>query len=286
MKNAITINLRPNSQWYEQFTYPAGETQVRFFGTTWEAAKMAEYVTIIARIKSAQDIIVLAHLNNALQASVQYRKLVLPYLPYSRADRRFKLGDCCGLQVFGQLIGSMNFDEVVTLDAHNHDKATLHVPFLLDRPADELIQRAIADFARKHNSSRITVLFPDKGARERYVIPPAIACNTGHIDIDVLHCNKKRDPIGGAFEGFDVPGIPPDYPAIIVDDICDGGGTFVGIAQKAHGIRLGLYVTHGIFSKGHELIGSYFDQIYTTNTIEQAPEAPVIVFDAMPLLLK
>jgi ribose-phosphate pyrophosphokinase len=60
----------------------------------------------------------------------------------------------------------------------------------------------------------------------------------------------------------------------VIDDLCDGGGTFIGIAQELRkaGITqpLYLYVSHGIFSKGLEVLFQHFDQIFTTNSFDQA----------------
>ena len=56
-------------------------------------------------------------------------------------------------------------------------------------------------------------------------------------------------------------------------DICDGGGTFLGIAsllkQAVPSSPLGLYVTHGIFSKGLEVFNGLIDGVYTANPFPQ-----------------
>ncbi len=279
-KTRITVNLNGGAR-FQQFRYPAGEWQVRFPD---DKIGKADSVRVIARIGAPDDIIRLALLKNAI-GNKPYCTLILPYLPYSRADRRFTPGDCCGLEVFGQMLAPMQFDSIVTLDAHNHDAAELYVAHLIDRKPDSLIHRAIADFAGIRNTNRVAVLFPDEGARVRYSIPERIACNTNHIDIEILHAAKKRNRVTGKFEGFDVPDMP-DLPALIVDDICDGGGTFTGIAGilKNHP-ALALYVTHGIFSLGFGSLERCFNRIYTTNTIEQNLPKLVTVLDAMPVLL-
>lgn len=158
------------------------------------------------------------------------------------------------------------------------------------------IDRSIADFARRHNSKRITVLFPDDGARKRYTIDPAVfRCNMDHIDVDVFNCSKKRNPVTGAMEGFEVPLLPEGQPAIIIDDICDGGATFVGIAKAVRAQYvdnvnypppLGLYVTHGIFSKGFGDLNEYFNHIYTTDSMpEKGPNSLVTVYSCAELLI-
>ena len=54
---------------------------------------------------------------------------------------------------------------------------------------------------------------------------------------------------------------------IIVDDICDGGRTFIELGKiiRKDYDRLILCVTHGIFSKGVEPL-DVFDEIYSTNS--------------------
>jgi hypothetical protein len=53
---------------------------------------------------------------------------------------------------------------------------------------------------------------------------------------------------------------------VIVDDICDGGGTFLGLAARLGEQDAGLLtlcVTHGLFTKGVMPLLDVFDRIYT-----------------------
>jgi ribose-phosphate pyrophosphokinase len=57
---------------------------------------------------------------------------------------------------------------------------------------------------------------------------------------------------------------------LIVDDICDGGGTFIGLAAELKNKNAGklyLAVSHGIFSKGFDSL-KCFDKIFTTNSFK------------------
>jgi ribose-phosphate pyrophosphokinase len=72
----------------------------------------------------------------------------------------------------------------------------------------------------------------------------------------------------------------------IVDDICDGGGTFVGLAallKSRHAGKIVLIVSHGIFSKGFDLAN--IDAIYTTDSFKNFNETPshvvVLPFDTV-----
>ena len=60
---------------------------------------------------------------------------------------------------------------------------------------------------------------------------------------------------------------------MIVDDICDGGQTFIELAkalekQGAH--QIFLYVTHGIFSKGLDTLKVYFSGVYCYHSLSNS----------------
>ncbi len=275
----MNIILRDCSEVYEQFRYPGGESQVRLKPESAAEVKAATSISITARIRRPDDLIHLALLRDAIdgtgtRATVHLR---LPYLPYSRADRRFTDGDCDGLAVFGRLINAMNFASVTTMDAHNANAARLRINRLCDESSMPLVNSAIVDFARRNNSKWVTVLYPDAGARTRYELPDEIGCNIESIGLNKFHCEKKRNAATGQFEGFKVPDVPLGQPAIIIDDICDGGGTFLGIAGLVGGIHLGLFVTHGIFSKGVECLQAHFSAIYTTDSIDRPSDDGLII---------
>jgi ribose-phosphate pyrophosphokinase len=64
---------------------------------------------------------------------------------------------------------------------------------------------------------------------------------------------------------------------LIVDDICDGGATFIGIADAIHekdpDADVRLYVTHGIFSKGIDVFKGKLNHIYVSNVFPDIPES-------------
>lgn len=72
-----------------------------------------------------------------------------------------------------------------------------------------------------------------------------------------------------------------DLPLVIIDDLCDGGATFIEGAKILKDIfpnrKLILRVYHGIFSKGFDELLNYFDKIYTTNSFREIDHKNVIV---------
>jgi ribose-phosphate pyrophosphokinase len=59
---------------------------------------------------------------------------------------------------------------------------------------------------------------------------------------------------------------------VVVDDICDGGGTFLGVAAAMRAryggaLQLHLFTSHGIYSKGaHVLLESAYQTIGSTDS--------------------
>lgn len=267
------IRLTLGSDAYQKIRYPAGELQIRLTEETIERLKTASELALLARITNAEQIIELCLLWDALLQELSHpipATLLLPYLPYARADRRFVPGDCFGLGIFSGILRTLGA-RVVSLDAHSRRSREL-VDGLINVSALPLVAEAISRFAATNECNQITVLFPDEGARQRYSLPSTI----GTATIQVLNCSKRRNPMTSKLLGFTVPELTHfaqgsggrPYPVLIVDDICDGGGTFIGIADalREYGLSLGLYVTHGIFSKGFAPLESRFQRIYTTDS--------------------
>lgn len=270
----------PNSEMIEVFKYPAGESQVRIKKEFLGLFKQANVVDITARPRTGDEIIQLVLCLDAINAVLEEFasiNLHFPYLPYGRADRRFCEGDCAGIEVFLKLIWETSkIEEITSLDIHTNRELPTWMRIRNISPLPH-IERALLHHAR--GKKGITILFPDEGARNRYTLPIKLGNNLSTLSLEILYCEKKRNPVDGKLEGFKVPSSLKYDRVLIVDDICDGGGTFLGIADQLEisRERLGLYVTHGIFSNGTEELLKRFQVIYTTDSWEQTcPEVIVV----------
>ena len=87
---------------------------------------------------------------------------------------------------------------------------------------------------------------------------------------------KERDLKTGQLTNFKVFNEDlQNKTCFIIDDICDGGGTFVGTAEALKKIgaqKIILVVSHGIFSKGFDL--ENIDEIYTTDSYKEFLSVP------------
>lgn len=225
---------------------------------------------------------------------VESRHLCLTYLPDGRADRSFGKGYAVPMQVF---INDMffRFTQVTIFDPHNPeallDSVSRMLPIMGQHriPKINIISQAslfyetfkyqMADSIGKDD--HIYLISPDQGAELKTTTSKDVLINHGY-DATVVKFEKRRNVHTGAIESIDFvhkASFESEYKRldemgvkchfIVIDDICDGGGTFVGIAGKLKNLTfapISLYVTHGIFSKGLEPLDA-FDRVYAHHVV-------------------
>jgi ribose-phosphate pyrophosphokinase len=251
---------------YDLIRFPGGELHVRIHEPVMAEVEKADSIAVTSRVNNSDKLIETFLLCDAVRQDTERQiSLILPYLPYARADRRFSSGDCFGIATLSRLVNSANVN-VVTLDAHSAQGLQCFHR-IMDLPSDPFIEKAYTFFSA-NKTEPVTLLFPDKGARQRY---GSISDSYEHV----LHCSKERDLLTGKLKGFKVPEASEfkTKKVLLVDDICDGGGTFNGIGHslEEYGLSLALYVTHGIFSKGLDELSKHFARIYTTDSFSKTP---------------
>lgn len=259
---------------FQKFTYPAGEIQVRLFENQIEEVRKADKVVITAYVTDGNPMPVLLLASAIGDLSTDsYTIVLLPYLAYSRADRRFVPGDCFAIGTFLYTLSSSWFvDQIVTFDVHSRVSLQL-TGNVSNVSAEDTIASVLYQLPKQ-----TTILLPDKGSLDRYNLAK-------FPDYQVGCCDKVREPGTGKLTGFKVPEIHTEH-AIIVDDLCDAGGTFIGLAAKIKetqpGVKLYLYVSHGIFSKGLGTLNQYFEHIWTTDSFP-SKMMPDSIFTIIPI---
>jgi ribose-phosphate pyrophosphokinase len=220
-------------------------------------------VTIEWRFESEAELIHVAQLNSLLRQSVPHVELYLPYLPYARQDKEISNDATFALRTFAQLINTCRFDKVTTLDAHSALGDEIIGNFYSRSPRGE-IRHAIAQV--KANM----IAYPDAGACTRYATSAYLA------DFPLIIGNKTRDQATGYITGYEFEGDPKGSDVLIIDDLIDGGKTFTIFAKDlliAGAKSVNLYATHGIFSKGLEvLFDDGISRIFTQDGEHVQPE--------------
>jgi len=191
----------------------------------------------------------------------------MPYFPYARQDKVFNYGEANGFQVIVDLLTRTAYSNNVYFIV-----ADLHTEYPLD---DRFIQIKQIDIIKKYYKEITDVcgdidmiVSPDKGALNKSI-------EIGkYLSTDVLTCNKERNPKTGEILSLttNLTHIKDGLNLLVVDDICDGGSTFLFLAkelrEKFKNINsLNLYVTHGIFSKGTQELRKHYDNIILFNVV-------------------
>lgn len=187
-----------------------------------------------------------------------YRKdieLHIPYLPYARQDKEISNEACFNLELILNIFDLIQPTKVTALDVHNPE-AFSHLP-------QEVFENILpVDFINRAASiiQPDFILFPDKGAQNRY----------GQIGlIPQYAASKLRDKGTGIIKGIAIPvDIPKSGTILVVDDICDGGATFIELARALKEVGnydLNLYVTHGLFSKGLDHLKLWYAEIFSVD---------------------
>lgn len=245
------LGTQQKAELYQRnFIFPGGEVHVEVH-PYWRNVQ-----PLCFRLRNSDDIMRMLLTADAIKrVQGMVCDAFIPYVPYARQDRVAVEREPLSIAVMANLINSCGFNEVTVFDPHSDVALALidDVKVMSHRPCVQESMRLWAFNA---------LVCPDAGARKKI----GAFRDLGPI----VYCDKKRDPATGLLSGFEVHQESVPESVLIVDDICDGGGTFIGLAQelRAKGAnRVGLYVSHGIFSKGLECLrDGGIDHVFTTDS--------------------
>lgn len=219
--------------------------------------------------ESNDDILALAQLNNILQTEgFRNINLAVPYFPYSRQDRACNPGEAASLKVVAGIINGMNFRQVFTVDPHS---------YVLENVVDRLAKREQWECVTSLNSTLFDYFIaPDAGAAKK--IYQIADVREGRVK--VLCADKRRDSTGKIVETTLPNGeLLKGKKVCIIDDICDGGATFLALGEvikQFEPATMSLYITHGFFTKGVEVLNEMFDNIYVKFLFNKSAEGKVV----------
>lgn len=258
---------------YESFTFNGGEPHIRIIDFAHK-----DKVTVTHRLNSFNDLGLLCVTIDALKRmNVKQIHLFIPYFPAARQDRVMVKGESLTVKVYADIINRLGIDRVTIFDPHS-DVAPALIENCTVIDNHEFIKQLLPKLRED-----TLLISPDAGASKK-----VFKLATSLQIKDVLECGKKRDIVTGSLSGFTVPSDNLEHrPCLIVDDICDGGGTFIGLGmelKKKNAGDLFLAVSHGIFSKGFEQLSSIYKHIFTTDSIRPIENDIVIQLELAKII--
>lgn len=234
-------------------------------------------VLIKSRLNNWKDLeLIVCAVASLKECQVPHIHLFAPYIVGTRSDRKFEEGGNNYLRdVICPVINSLGFKSVTCIDPHS-DVLEACIKGFRKLDNSTLTRFAfgqmMGEFSMTQYFENCILVSPDAGASKKIY---KLAEQIGYKG-NVITCSKDRS-IDGEITKVNVPlalgAGHGDKDLIIIDDICDGGATFINIAERIkeykYNNKIYLIVTHGIFSKSTTELSHYFDGVYCTNSYRE-----------------
>lgn len=204
----------------------------------------SESVRINTRLNSSDDIMNLCLAVDALRnMGTKCVEVFIPYVPYARQDRVMTTGEPLSIRVFANILNGLHLNKVTVFDAHS-DVTTA----LIDRCKNLTNAVMVRYFLKELSLNDYVLVSPDIGAYKKVDALGKALGYKGEIATGI----KIRDVSTGEIIRSEVYANDlQGKNCIVVDDICDGGRTFIELAEALKAKNAGnlyLIVSHGIFS--------------------------------------
>ena len=224
-----------------------------------------DYVFLVQSTCSPSDNIMelLLMIDAAKRASAYKIIAVIPYFGYARQDRKDKPRVAIGSKLVASLLETAGANRVITMDLH-----APQIQAFFDIPVDHLDSSAIfIPYIENLNLENLTFAAPDVGGTNR------VREIASYFNAEMVICDKHRKRANeiasmvviGDVEGKDI---------ILIDDICDTGGTLAkaaGLLKDKGATSVRALCTHPVLS------GNAYE------TIENSELEELVVCDTIPL---
>lgn len=258
MQTLNLTNVEKSDIKYTISCFPDGEVQI-----TLSEFSRKDTIEVHCRITNAEELFILMQVADILNRHEVIWDLEIYYLMGMRMDRVMDFNRPFSLKIVSNIIKGFNARGVELLEPHStafFDLVGSNYDTI--NPSDDLYLKLHPDNFDVFN--KYLVVYPDAGAAKRY------NCSRRHAVI----AEKVRNVTTGKIESIHITNpemFDENHSSIlVVDDLCDGGGTFVGIAQEIRKYcpdrELNIFVTHMVNHKGIENLSKNFDHVYFTNS--------------------
>lgn len=254
------VNLEKSDIKYTLSRFPDGEVQISLGDFSHK-----DQICVECRITNAEELFIVTQVLDILDRHDVYYDVNIFYLMGMRMDRVMDFNRPFTLKIVMDMLWHYNASSIRVLEPHSE------VYRRLNPRAEELF---ISTKGLPPNWVNCQIVYPDKGASERYSFHYS-------MDLPVIQCSKERNVSTGKITSIkiDNPQDIKDKPLLIIDDLCDGGGTFCGVAKAFEKIgvskdRLNISVIHMVNAKGIENLSKHFNHVWFTNSYKDWENLP------------
>jgi ribose-phosphate pyrophosphokinase len=251
-----------------KFGEPLGQVNIQRFsdgeiGVEFQESIRGRSVFLVQSTYAPTDNLMelLLMIDAAKRASAYKVIAVIPYYGYARQDRKDRPRVAIGSKLVANMLTAAGADRVVTMDLH-----APQIQGYFDIPVDHLDSSAIfIPYIENLNLANLTFAAPDVGSANR------IREIATFFECEMVICDKHRKR-ANEIASMVLIGDVADRDVVLIDDICDTGGTLCKSAalMKEKGARsVRALCTHPVLSgKAYENIGnSVLEELVVCDTI-------------------
>lgn len=252
------INKERSDIDYSLSRFPDGEIQI----TLGEFSRKKE-INVRCRITSAEELFVLMQTCDILVRHGMRFSISIYYLMGMRMDRVMDFNRPYTLKIIVNILDHLGATEIDLFNPHS--EAALDLFKITD--AREIYSEEWSPLIEQVRDE-CQVVIPDAGAVERY-FP-----YEDEVPEGIIIGEKVRDIKTGKIMSIKVknPEALDGRPLAIIDDLCDGGGTFVGLAEAIRQVKpdavISIAVGHMVNPKGIENLSKNFNHVFFTNSFK------------------
>jgi ribose-phosphate pyrophosphokinase len=225
-------------------------------------------------------------IRTAKRASAASITAVIPYYGYARQDRKTTSRVPISAADVALMIETAGIDRVITIDLHCGQIQG----FFRDVPVDNLFASSLfVSYIESKKLDKIVIVSPDAGGVER-AKKFSDALRKKGIESEMALISKQR-AAPGVVASMNLIGSVRGSNAIMIDDMCDTGGTLIKAAQllKEEGAdQVFALITHSVFSSSalDKIKNSAIDEMVVADTIPLRGEKPsnIHVLSVAPLI--
>ncbi|MFY8129273.1 MAG: ribose-phosphate pyrophosphokinase [Chitinophagaceae bacterium] len=231
-----------------------------------------DYVFLIASTFSPTDNLMelLLMIDAAKRASAYKIVAVLPYYGYSRQDRKDKPRVAVGSKLVATLLEAAGANRVITMDLH-----APQIQAFFEIPVDHLDSSAIfIPYIESLKLNNLCFAAPDVGSTNR------VRELASFFNAPMVICDKHRKR-ANEIASMVVIGDVAGKDVVLIDDICDTGGTLAksaALLKEKGAVSVRAFCTHPVLSgKAYENIAnSVLEELVVCDTIPLKGESPKI----------
>src|SRR3989440_10277272 len=178
------------------------------------------------------------------RASAERITAVIPYFGYARSDKKDRPRVPIAAKMVSNLITTAGAHRILTMDLH-----AAQIQGFFDIPVDHLFAApAFIGHYEDYPLPDLTVVAPDTGGAERARAYAKRLMSADGSPATLALCDKRREKANVA-EVMNVVGDVKGRSCLIVDDMCDTGGSLTKVAlalKEAGADRVNACFTHAV----------------------------------------